>query len=95
MGSLSGTLPGTPLPSGETLPLNWDAFTDLLLMLEGTPVCENFYSTLDASGKGEAVLHVSGPLDPVLQGVRMDFAYVLGPAAGWDFTSNPIGVRFE
>jgi C1A family cysteine protease len=95
LGSLSGTLPGFTFPSGQVLPLNWDAFTDLLLMLIGSPVCPNFYSSLDATGKGGATLHVPGPLDPVLLGTELRFAYVLDPGSGWSFTSNSVGVEFE
>ena len=34
LGGVTGTVPGTSLPGGfATLPLNWDAFTDLVMLL--------------------------------------------------------------
>ncbi|MHC4946269.1 MAG: hypothetical protein ACYTG7_24920, partial [Planctomycetota bacterium] len=52
LGTVSGTDPGTPLPGGlATLPLNWDPFTDVVLLLLNSPVFLNFLGSLDANGQ--------------------------------------------
>jgi hypothetical protein len=92
LGSVSGTLPGHPLPGGQVLPLNWDAFTDLVLVLLNTPVCQNFLGQLDGAGEAAALLDTLGPLDPAVVGVTAYFAYTLG--GPFDFVSNPVPVVF-
>lgn len=94
LGSLSGKVPGTVLPGGAgTVPLNWDYFTDIVVMfsIPGSVVFTDFYGTLDSSGLMKAVFDTNGPL-PGLLGLTFSFAYVLqGPP--WDFASNPIDVE--
>jgi len=91
-GSVTGTSPGVPLPGGATLPLNWDAFSELALSLVNTPVFAGFAGTLDGAGRATATLDTLGPV-PVALGVTLHFAYGLhGP---WNFASNPVAVRFS
>jgi len=50
LGSATGMAPGISLPGGlSTLPLNWDAFTSIVIALANTPVFSEFMGTLDAS----------------------------------------------
>ncbi|MFH2000205.1 MAG: C25 family cysteine peptidase [Planctomycetota bacterium] len=93
LGTLSGTSPVYTLPGGAVLPLNWDAFTDLLLAFLNTAVCQNFYNTLDGMGQATAALDTFGPLDPALIGETANFAFTLGNP--FDFASNPIAITFE
>jgi len=87
LGSVSGTEPGIPLPGGlETLPVNWDYFTDLILRLLNTGVFSNFLGTLDANGQATAQLNV-GPVPPAYVGVPIWFAFTLGNP--FDVVSSP------
>lgn len=73
--SVSGTDPGTPLPGGiVTLPLNWDAMTDMLLNFVNTPLLVDFHGQLDAEGKANAQLNI-GPLPPGTVGMSAYFAF--------------------
>ena len=45
------SLPGFNLPGGTVLPLNWDVFTDLIMVLLNTPPCQGFLGTLDGNGQ--------------------------------------------
>lgn len=92
LGTLSGTSPGFALPGGAMLPLNWDAFTDLLLAFLNTPVCANFYGQLDGTGQAAATLDTFGPIDPTVIGETAHFAFTLNKP--FDFTSNAIPVEF-
>ncbi|MFH1998314.1 MAG: lectin like domain-containing protein, partial [Planctomycetota bacterium] len=94
LGSLSGTSPGFLLPGGAVLPLNWDLFTDLLLNFLNTQVCQNFYSTLDGAGAGQATLDTIGSLDPSLIGETAHFAFLLGAPPYMNYTSNAIAISF-
>lgn len=90
LGSLSGSLPGVPLPGGQvTLPLNWDLFTTLVLNWINTPVFADFLGGLDSSGLGAAELSlVSMPMN--FTGLKMSFAYALHSPC--DFVSNPVEI---
>ncbi|MFH2000929.1 MAG: VCBS repeat-containing protein [Planctomycetota bacterium] len=90
LGTATGTSPGFPLPGGmAALPLNWDAFTDIVLSLLNTPVFANFLNTLDSSGEAQAQIH-SGPLPPGSAGVVMHYAYCLNNP--FNFASNPVRI---
>jgi hypothetical protein len=90
LGSVSGTEPGLPLPGGlVTLPLNWDAFTDLVIALINTSVFTNFLGTLD--GDGTATAQLNAPSVPGIAGVTMHYAYALNNP--FDFVSNPVAIR--
>ncbi|MHC4945145.1 MAG: hypothetical protein ACYTG7_19175, partial [Planctomycetota bacterium] len=91
LGSISGTSPGILLPGGTaTLPLKWDVFTDLVLLLLNSPVCENFLGTLDGSGKASATFNTFGPI-PGTAGLMVHFAYALNNP--WDYVSNPVPIE--
>ena len=89
LGSVSGTSPGTVLPGGVTLPLNWDVFTNLVLDLANTPLFPDFLGTLDGAGRGNAQIFTA-PLPPSSAGTTMYFAYALNKP--WDFASNAVMV---
>jgi hypothetical protein len=90
LGTLSGTVPGTPLPGGkEMLRLNWDALTDLMLLFLNTPVCMNFLGTLDISGFATAQLNA--PSVPGLAGFTMHYAYCLNNP--FNYVSNPVAIE--
>lgn len=90
LGSLSGTVPGQPLPDGNsTLRINWDIYTDFIWNLLNSPVFHNFWVNLDASGQNTAQLNVP-PLTPGFVDVKMYYAFCLGKP--WEFVSNPVTV---
>lgn len=91
LGNVSGTQPGTDLPGGLTLPLNWDVFTDLVISLANTPVCSNFSGTLDGNGEASAQFNSYGPLPSSSIGVPLRFAYLLYKP--FDFVSNAAEVE--
>jgi len=90
LGSVTGTVPGTPLPGGAAiLPLNWDAFTTLVLNFLNHPMCMQFLGTLDSNGEADAAWDTLGPI-PSGAGLWVSFAYALNDP--WDIVSNPIDV---
>ncbi len=95
LGSLTGTNPGFTLPGGQQVPLNWDAFTNLIINNLTSPIFQNFLGTLDGMGQAAAAFDTLGPVDPVLVGHTMNFAFLLKPPAGWDFVSNLVDLTFE
>jgi hypothetical protein len=90
LGTLSGTGPGYGLPGGMILPLNWDGFTDLIVMYLNNTYFLDFMGKLDASGQGNATLHVPG-LFPIWVGEIMQYAYTLH--SPFDFVSNPVAIE--
>lgn len=91
LGTTSGTDPGHSLPGGiSVLPINWDPFTEFVLALMDLSVFFDFYGSLDAGGKGSAVLS-SPSLASGSIGLRMDFAYCLNHT--FNFASNPVGIE--
>jgi hypothetical protein len=92
LGSVTGTSPGTSLPGGmATLPLNWDAFTNLVMSLWNTPIFWNFSGKLDGAGEGTAQLNTLGPLPPGSAGLKMYYAFAL--SSPYDFASNPVEIE--
>ena len=90
IGGVSGTEPGTSLPGGHaTLPVNWDAFTDLEMNLLNTYIFSNFAGVLDAKGEGSAQLNA--PAIPGGAGLTLCFAYCCNNP--FDFVSNPVTIR--
>jgi len=92
LGSVTGTDPGTPLPGGSCiLPLNWDAFTGMVILLLNSPYFSDFTGQLDNEGKADASFNlpggvITGPLD-------LYFAYTLD--APWESVSNPVRIRIQ
>jgi hypothetical protein len=70
------------------LPLNFDYFTDFVILNLNTPLFHNFMSVLDGFGKGAAQLNSGGPLPPGTTGIVMYFAYTLP----FFYVSNPIEI---
>jgi len=91
LAGVTGTSPGTPLPGGlATLPLNWDAVTDLVLQNVNFPAFANFLGVLDANGQAQATLTVADlPLSTV--GFILHFAYACNNP--WDFVSNAASIK--
>jgi hypothetical protein len=90
LGSVSGTEPGYPLPGGmATLPLNWDPFTDVVVLLINTSIFSDFLGELDGFGKGSAQINAP-PLPPGHVGVRMFYALALN--SPFDYVSNVISI---
>jgi hypothetical protein len=59
IGTASGTTPGIVVPLGPlTIPLNFDAYTDLTVALFNTSVFSNTLSVLDANGRATAALNL-------------------------------------
>jgi hypothetical protein len=92
MGSVTGTVPGTPLPGGMVLPLNWDIFTNLGISFVNTPIFDQFMGTLDASGQASAKFDTLGPI-PGTAGIKFFFAFLLAPPPGYDFVSNYVEIE--
>jgi hypothetical protein len=90
LGGVSGTAPGTSLPGGlATLPINWDALTEAIVVHSNTTLFTDFYGTLDAKGSGSARLNA--PPVPRFAGTVMHFAYFLD--APCNFASNPVAIE--
>ena len=90
LGSVTGTSPGTTLPGGmATLPLNWDAFTGLVVTYANTPIFKDFMGVLDSNGAASAKLSL-GPV-PGFAGTLLYFAYAMNMP--WDFASNPVQIE--
>jgi len=90
LGGVTGTEPGFPLPGGEILPLNWDAFTDAVMAWVNTPLFANFMGTLDELGMAAAQLNAP-PIDPQFVGVVMHYSFCVNNP--FDFVSNPVEIE--
>ncbi|MFH1999712.1 MAG: hypothetical protein ABIK28_08530, partial [Planctomycetota bacterium] len=84
LGSLSGTEPGMNLPGGIRLPVNFDNFTWITIMMNNSCYFSAFLGKLDAEGIAAAKLKL--PAVPCLTGETLSFAYFL-PWPG-HFASN-------
>lgn len=89
LGSMSGTEPGTPLPGGALLPLNWDSLTLFMVPALNSPLFTDFVGTLDAHGNAAAQLNA--PPVTSLAGMTMHYAYAL--VSPFDFVSNPVPIE--
>jgi hypothetical protein len=92
LGNLTGTVPGTPLPGGARLPLNWDRFTDVVAGALNTPLFVGFLGNLGTDGRANARLAL-GPLPPAAAGLTMAFAWTAPDR--WDAVSNPVGIEIH
>jgi hypothetical protein len=91
VGGVSGTEPGTTLPGGfATMPVNWDWFSDLEMLLLNTYIYSNFTGKLDAQGIGDAQLNVP-PLPSGTAGVTMYYAYCCNNP--FNYVSNPVAIE--
>jgi hypothetical protein len=91
MGSMSGKVPGNPLPDGGGFFfLNLDLFSSIVWQLTNTIHFQDFLGNLDAFGKATALIDL--PPIPDFAGETMHLAFVLlGPP--WDFASNPLDIE--
>jgi hypothetical protein len=92
-GGLSGSIPGTPLPGGIVLPLNWDWLTTYMFSNPGSPLFVNFKGNFDSQGEALAALVITGPGASALAGSTLTFAYAL--TGSFDFVSNPLSIAIE
>jgi hypothetical protein len=94
LGTFSGTDPGTPLPGGRVLPLNFDAYFQFCVGNPGMLISSGT-GRLDASGWADADFHMH-PALASLVGTLADHAFVVfGPGlASIDFVSNPAPLTF-
>lgn len=88
LGSLSGTLPGTPLPP-FTLPLQVDFWTVVTLQQPNTPTLQGTAGVLDANGAMQAAVAVP-PLPASLHGLSLDHVLVALQGTAVAFVSNPV-----
>jgi hypothetical protein len=91
LGSLSGTEPGTQLPGGLTLPLNWDLFTHLTYSFANTPLFADFSGKLDNDGVGTAQFNTQGPMPREIEGAIFNFAFILYKP--FDFVSEAVAIQ--
>jgi hypothetical protein len=97
LGSASGTAPGTLDPvSGLLLPLNYDAYFELLLSTFGGGVLSQMSGFFDAQGVAQVTLTLPPGLSPSLVGIELHHAFCvidfLGPIQV-NYVSNAVGVR--
>jgi hypothetical protein len=79
VGSASGTFPGT-LAGSARVPLNYDSYTEQVLVQLHGPNYSGFSGYLDASGRATASLRVGAAAQPTLVGkVYHHAAVVLDP----------------
>jgi hypothetical protein len=91
LGSVTGTEPGIALPGGHaTLPINWDAFTDVIFAYLNTPLFSDFMGVLNAAGQGSAQL-TAPAMDPIYVGLVMHFAFCVNDP--FDYASNPLSIE--
>ena len=91
LAGVTGTQPGTPLPGGLVMPLNFDIFTYMVLAFANTPMFKDFYGVLDAQGMANPVFDTTGltPLDPRFLGTHIFFCAVTWPKGKpYDFVTN-------
>lgn len=89
MGTADGTEPGTPLPGGAIMPLNWGAVARFIYNNHDTPAFAGFRDQFDSSGRAAAVL--SAPPLPLAVGTILDFAFTT--ERPYDFQSNTVSVE--
>ncbi len=90
LGSISGTKPGTPLPGGSVIPLNFDAYFNLTLAQPNMPPLVDSFGALDLQGRGLAKFFMPSGSDIVLVGTTVwhAFAVIELPSLTASFVSN-------
>lgn len=89
LGSLSGTIPGTPLGS-QILPLNWDALSLYTLTQPGAPLLPGSFGLLDANGRATASLAAPAGTLVAFAGLHLDWASIALTLP--ESLSNPVGL---
>lgn len=90
LGTFYGTSPGTSLPGGLNLPINWDWFSDFLVSMAingGLGIVNDFLGTLDAEGNATASLVFPGHCHLYMD-LLANFAWCT--YAPFDFVSNDV-----
>ncbi len=91
LGTFAGVLPGFMM-NGTFIPLNWDPYTDMVLMTLNGPIFKDFTGTLDGNGQAQAQLDYPGRGDPTWVGLTFHHvALTLNPI---DRASNPAPITF-
>ncbi|MHC4942437.1 MAG: sialidase family protein [Planctomycetota bacterium] len=86
VGGISGCEPGMLLPGGHAiLPVNYDLFTYLTMILANTPTFSDFIGVLDKSGMATATMN----LPPFVIGGCYFSYYAFALNGPWDYASNP------
>lgn len=85
----SGTSPGTNLPGGATLPLNYDRVMSYLIANYNGSSFTGFRDQFDANGQAVATIFKDGTI-PLPVGTILNLAYTTENP--YDFQSNPIDV---
>lgn len=75
LGTMSGCKPGTPLPDGTVVPINWDMVTNILL---GHP---QLWGVLDTNG--QAIAPWTLPPFSIPSDVDLCFAFIMPPPPAW------------
>jgi hypothetical protein len=92
LSGVTGTTPGSILPGGLEVPLNFDVWTYYVLGYMNTlPMFTDFMGVLDSMGEATATLSTVGvtPLDPRLVGEHLYFAAVAWPSGKpYEFATN-------
>ena len=84
LGSLTGTLPGTPLPGGLHLPLNEDVLLIGMLTYPNLGVFEDTLGMVDAQGRASSAIDIPpGLLLPALIGLEMNLLHALVDGTGY------------
>ena len=90
-GSLTGTTPGIPIGS-VVLPLNYDVYSTYTITHPNQVPLVKSLSVLDGSGHASAAFVLPAGANPILVGLTVHHAYLLGPSV--DFASNPLALTF-
>ena len=84
LGSLTGTLPGIPLPGGVHLPLNEDVLLIGMLVYPNIGVFEDTLGMVDPQGRAASAIDIqSGLLLPALIGLEMDLVHAIVDGTGY------------
>ena len=89
---LSGSTPGIPIGT-VTVPVRYDAMTELGILNVNTPLFASFAGALDLGGQGMASLSLPPGLATPLAGTTLTFAYVL--IDSFNFASRPVAVTLR
>ena len=81
---VTGMEPGTPLPGGMTLPLNWDSVTNFGINLANTPAFVDFIGQTTSAGTATAVFDTLAP-QVGLAGLNIYFAATMNNPYDWVF----------
>ena len=95
-GSGTGTSPGTPLPDGTLLPLNFDGYFKLTLFKPNLAIFSNFIGMLDGAGNASASFNLPSGSDPSLAGITLNHAVTVAPMIGFiEEVSSPVSLLLQ